>query len=98
MMEEPIRISELFDFFEANTPEYDELSRILDFENQSGLQGEVGEKYFNDCIIKLKINAIDEEITALTKQMAGIDDLIERAKVAQKINELAKQKEKIKSR
>lgn len=98
MMEEPIRISDLFDFFEANTPEYDELSRILDFENQSGLQGEVGEKYFNDCIIKLKINAIDEEITALTKQMAGIDDLIERAKVAQKINELAKQKEKIKSR
>lgn len=98
MMEEPIRISELFDFFEANTPEYDELSRILDFENQSGLQGEVGEKYFNDCIIKLKINAIDEEIAALTKQMTGIDDLIERAKVAQKINELAKQKEKIKSR
>lgn len=98
MMEEPIRISELFDFFEANTPEYEELSRILDFENQSGLQGEVGEKYFNDCIIKLKINAIDEEIAALTKQMGGIDDLIERAKVAQKINELAKQKEKIKSR
>ncbi|MGN1104430.1 MAG: DNA primase [Candidatus Coproplasma sp.] len=98
IMEEQVCVSELFDFFEANTPEYEELSKILDCENVSGLQGEVGEKYFNDCIIKLKINAIDEEIKALTKSLAGKEDLIERAKIAQKINDLAKQKEKIKSR
>ncbi|MGN0813284.1 MAG: DNA primase [Candidatus Coproplasma sp.] len=98
LMEEQIRLSELFDFFDADTPEYEELSRILDYADGSGLEGEVGEKYFNDCIIKLKINAIDEEIAALTKSLAGVEDLLERAKIAQKINELAKQKEKIKSR
>ncbi|MGN0806196.1 MAG: DNA primase [Candidatus Coproplasma sp.] len=98
LMQEPVRLSELFDFFDADSPENQELSKILDYADGSGLEGEVGERYFNDCIIKLKINAIDEEIIALTKSLAGIEDLIERAKVAQKINELAKQKEKIKSR
>ncbi|MGN1373063.1 MAG: DNA primase [Candidatus Coproplasma sp.] len=98
LMQEPIRLSELFDFFDAESPEYEELGRILDYADGGGLEGEVGEKFFNDCIIKLKINAIDEEIKALTKSLSGIEDLIERAKVAQQINELAKQKEKIKSR
>ncbi|MGN0807468.1 MAG: DNA primase [Candidatus Coproplasma sp.] len=98
MMEEPVRLSELFDFFDADSPEYEELSRILDYADGSGLGGEVGEKYFNDCILKLKINAIDNEIATLTKSLSEIEDLIERAKVAQKINELIKQKEKIKSR
>lgn len=97
LMGEQIRLSELFDFFDADTPEYAELSKILDYADGSGLEGEVGEKYFNDCLIKLKLNGIDEEIAALTKSLGGISDLTQRAKTAQKINELAKQKEKIKT-
>lgn len=98
LMEEQIRLSELFDFFDADSPEYAELCRILDYADGGGFSGEVGEKYFNDCVIKLKINAIDQEISSLTKGLSGIEDLNERAKIAQKINDLAKQKEKIKSR
>ncbi len=97
LMDEQVRLTELFDFFDENTPEYDELSRILDYSEGGGLNGEVAEKYFCDCIIKLKMNAIDEEIAAATKSLAGVTDLLERAKIAQKINDLAKLKEKIKT-
>ena len=97
LMEEPVRLSELFEFFDEHTPEFEELNKILDYADGSGLDGEVGEKYFNDCLIKLKLNGIDEEISVLTKSLSGISDLIDRAKVAQKINELAKLKEKIKT-
>lgn len=97
LMEEPVRLSELFEFFDEHTPEFEELNKILDYADGSGLDGEVGEKYFNDCLIKLKLNGIDEEISVLTKSLSGITDLIDRAKVAQKINELAKLKEKIKT-
>ncbi|MGN1060625.1 MAG: DNA primase [Candidatus Coproplasma sp.] len=97
LMEEPVRLSELFDFFDEHTPEHEELCRILDYADGGGLEGDVGEKYFNDCLIKLKLNGIDEEISALTKSLSGISDLIERAKVAQKISDLAKLKEKIKT-
>ena len=97
LMEEPVRLSELFEFFDEHTPEFEELNKILDYADGSGLDGEVGEKYFNDCLIKLKLNGIDEEISVLTKSLSRISDLIDRAKVAQKINELAKLKEKIKT-
>lgn len=97
LMEEPVRLSELFDFFDENTPEYDELSKILDYAEGGGLKGEVAEKYFNDCLTKLKIMEIDGEIANATKELADIRDLTERAKIAQKINDLAKLKEKIKT-
>lgn len=97
LMEEPVRLTELFDFFDENTPEYEELSKILDYSDGSGLNGEVGEKYFNDCLNVLKLTQIDEEIASLTKSASGVTELTERAKIAQKINELAKLKEKIKT-
>lgn len=97
LMEEPVRLSELFEFFEENSAEYVELSKILDYSEDGGLKGEVGEKYFNDCLTKLKINRIEEEIAALTKTLAAAEDIVAGAQIAQKISDLTKQKEKIKT-
>ncbi len=97
LMEEPVLLTELFDFFDENTPEYDELSKILDYSDGTGLEGEVGEKYFNDCLITLQIKQIDDEIAALTKVLNTTSDLMEGAKIAQKVSDLVKLKEKIKT-
>lgn len=97
LMGEPVRMSELFDFFDEDTPEYDELSRILDYSEGGGLKGEVAEKYFNDCLLRLKLKEIDDEIAAAARSLAAAEDLTERAKTAQKISELAKLKEKIRT-
>ncbi|MDE7379678.1 MAG: DNA primase, partial [Clostridia bacterium] len=41
LMDEPVHLSELFEFFDEKTPEYDELARILDYSEGSGLSDEV---------------------------------------------------------
>ncbi|MGN0804220.1 MAG: DNA primase [Candidatus Coproplasma sp.] len=97
LMEEQIRLSELFEFFEENSPEAEELSRILDYSNGGGFTGDVAEKYFNDCLSKLKITAIEKEIEDAGKSLANAQDLKERASIAQKIAQLTRQKEKLKN-
>lgn len=96
LMDEPVRLSELFEFFDEKTPEYDELNRILDYSEGGGFKGEVAEKYFFDCLKKMRLSEVDEKISALTAKLDGVKDLKERAAIAQEICELAKQKEKIK--
>ncbi len=97
LMEEQIRLSEIFEFFDEKTPEYDELTRILDYSEGGGLTGEVAEKYFFDCLVKMKLDDVDEKIAEETKRLSGVTDVRQRAGIAQKIYELAKQKEKIKN-
>lgn len=97
LMEEPTHLSELFEFFEEGSEEFVELSKILDYCDGTGLDGEVGEKYFNDCLIKLRLKSVDDEISALSKSVSGVDDIVGRAKIAQKISDLTKLKEKIKT-
>ncbi len=97
LMEEPVHLSELFEFFDENTPESDELNRILDFSEGGGLEGEVAEKYFNDCLLRLKLDDIDRQIAEQTEGLAGAADLTERAEIARRISELTKIKEKIKN-
>lgn len=95
LMEEPVRISELFEFFDENTPEYGELNKILDYSEGGGLKGEVAEKYFNDCIISLKMYKIDKRIAALNAALSS-ENQEERAAAAAKITVLAKEKEQLK--
>ncbi len=97
LMDEPVRLSELFEFFDEKTPEYEELTRILDYSEGGGFTGDVAEKYFSDCLLRLKLDGIDEEIANATKQLEGAEDLHKRAVIAQKICELTKQREKIKN-
>ena len=96
MMDEPVHLSELFEFFDAGTPEYAELDKILDYSEGGGLTGEIGEKYFSDCVKKLKLDAVDRRIAEEKAKIATITDIGEQAAAAQKINALTKQREKIK--
>ena len=68
MLEERVQPSELFEFFDENTPEYEELCRILDFSDGSRLSGQVNEDYFFDCIKMLKLSDLDKKIDALKLQ------------------------------
>lgn len=97
LMDEPVRISELFEFFDEKTPEFDELNRILDNAEGGGFTGAVAEKYFADCLLKLNLDDIDERIAAETKRLSGVEDINKRAEIAQAIYALARQREKIKN-
>lgn len=97
LMDEPVRISELFEFFDEKTPEFEELNRILDNAEGGGFTGAVAEKYFADCLLKLKLDDIDERIAAETKRLSGVEDINKRAEIAQTIYALARQREKIKN-
>lgn len=97
LMDEPVRISELFEFFDEKTPEFEELNRILDNAEGGGFTGAVAEKYFADCLLKLKLDDIDERIAAETKRLSGVEDINKRAEIAQAIYALARQREKIKN-
>ena len=97
LMEEDIHLSELFEFFDENTPEYDELSYILDYSEGAGFSGEVSRKYFSDCLIKLREHALDLKIKEESKKLEQCADLADRARIGETIVELTRQKQKIKN-
>lgn len=97
MLGEKIHLSEIFEFFEENTPEYEELTRILDYSDGASFHGDVAEKYFNDCILKLKLDDIDNNIAKLGDRLAKSTDTQGRKLIAGDIAALLKQKEKIKN-
>ena len=97
LMEEDIHLSELFEFFDENTPEYEELSYILDYSEGAGFSGEVSRKYFSDCLIKLKEHALDLKINEESKKLEQCADLADRARIGETIVELTRQKQKIKN-
>lgn len=97
LMQEKIHLSEVFEFFEEKTPEYEELTRILDYSDSSSFSGEVAEKYFTDCVQRLKLDAIDARIAAATAALGACKDVAERKKLAENVSSLIKQKEKIRN-
>ncbi|MDE6557988.1 MAG: DNA primase [Clostridia bacterium] len=96
LMDEPVRLSEIFEFFDEKTPEYEELYRILDYSEGGGLSDAVAEKYFTDCLIRLRLYDIEEQLSRLTKELDEAADLRAKAEIAQRQIELVKQREKIK--
>ena len=97
LMEEDIHLSELFEFFDENTPEYEELSYILDYSEGAGFSGEVSRKYFSDCLIKLGEHALDLKIKEESKKLEQCADLADRARIGETIVELTRRKQKIKN-
>ncbi len=96
LLEERIQPAELFEFFEENTPEYDELCRILDF-SDGRLTGQVNEEYFYDCIRKLKIYDLDSKINKLRARAKNEREVAAARTILNEINILIQQKEKLKS-
>ncbi len=97
LMDEKVQPAELFEFFDEKTPEYDELTRILDFSDGNRLSGEVAEKYFFDCVKSLRLAEIDKKISALSKKIAEQGVMETRKVLTEELQKLLKQKEKIKS-
>ena len=97
LLEERIQPAELFEFVDENTPEYEELCRILDFSDGNRLSGQVNEDYFFDCIKRLKIYDLDKKINALRAQAKGEKEVSTAREILNKINGLIQLKEKIKS-
>lgn len=97
LMEERVHSSELFEFFEDGTSEFEELCKILDYNDGNALAGAVAEKYFYDCIKNLKLNFIDKRIASLTAQINAESGTDERKALAVQLQQLIKQKGKLKS-
>lgn len=97
LMDEKVTLSEIFDFFDEGTPEYDELCRILDLNDGENLGGEVQERYFNDCLRRLKSDRISKVIDEVKRQFAAADGVEEKRKAAALLQQLIEQKEKLKS-
>ncbi len=97
LLGERIHLSEIFEFFEEKTPEYEELTRILDYSDGDKLSGDVAAKYFADSVVRLRTDYIDEEISALTAKTAALTDVEDRRECAARLSELFKQKEKLKN-
>ncbi|MDE6356517.1 MAG: DNA primase [Clostridia bacterium] len=97
LMEERVRPSELFEFFDEKTEEYEELVKILDYSDGVKLQGEVAEKYFYDCVKTLKLNAVDLKINEINKALQAEANPEKRQMLAGELQNLLIQKKNIKS-
>ena len=97
LLEERVRPSELFEFFEENTEEFTELTKILDYSDGNALAGGVAEKYFYDCIKSLKLSEIDERVETVKRSAEAETDLNKRKLLAAELQKLLIQKKKIKS-
>ena len=97
LMQERVQPAELFEFFEENSEDYAELCRILDYSDGDRFKGEVAEKYFYDCVKKLKTDSIDSRIASLKSKIDGESDAEKRKQMAQTIQKLTQTKRKINS-
>ncbi|HBN12271.1 MAG TPA: DNA primase, partial [Clostridiales bacterium] len=97
LLEERVQPAELFEFFDENTAEYEELCRILDYSDGDAFSGAVAEKYFKDCVVKLKLYDTDRQIAALTAEIEAEAATDKRKILAFRLQKLIKQKEKLKS-
>lgn len=97
LLGEKVTLSEIFDFFDEGTPEYEELCRVLDLNDGENLEGEVSRKCFFDCLRRLKAESIAQAIEEVKKKYAATDDSEGRRQAAELLQQLLKQKEKLKS-
>lgn len=97
LMEERVRPSELFEFFDEKTEEYEELVKILDYSDGVKLEGEVAEKYFYDCIKTLKLYDVDLKINKINKLLQTEASPEKRQSLANELQNLIIQKKNIKS-
>ena len=94
---EKITLSEIFDFFEEGTPEYEELCRVLDLNDGENLNGDVQRRYFDDCLRRLRSDRITKAIDEVKRKFSATDDVEEKRRAAEVLQQLIEQKEKLKS-
>ena len=84
-----IRPSELFEIFDEESPEFNE---ILDLNYEDKLSGEVAKRFFFDSVKTLEEEKIAEKIKEYTKRFSEETDVEKRKEIAQKISELTRKK------
>lgn len=97
LMEEKIRPSELFEFFEEGSAEYAELTRILDYSDGDRFKGEVAERYFCDCLKQLRLSRVESRIAGIKGEIGRETDSAKRKELATALQELIQMQSKIKS-
>ena len=90
---ERVRPSELFEFLDEDCAEFNE---ILDLNYGEKLEGEVGERYFNDSVKMLEKLSIDRKIEVLNAAFKAEDDLEKRKQITKELSELLLRKKKLK--
>ena len=79
---QPIRPSELFERLDEDCKEFNE---ILDLNYGDKLTGEVAERFFNDSVKTLRLDAVEREISELNKAYSQETDLEKRKEIAKKL-------------
>lgn len=95
LLGERVQPAELLEFFEENTPEYDELTRILDYCDGDAFSREEALKTFSDCVKTLKLNDITARIDSLKAIAEKESDTARIREIMGEIQRLIKLKEKI---
>ncbi|MCD8207255.1 MAG: DNA primase [Bacteroidales bacterium] len=90
-------ISELLDMVEENTPEYDELNKVLEYTFGEQLRGEEAEKGFFDCKNQLDIYEMEGRKKQLQALAAAAETLPERQNYLNQITKLDKSIQDVKS-
>lgn len=97
LMEERIQPAELFEFFEENSEEYAELCRILDYFDGDRFKGEIAEKYFYDCVKKIRTASIENQISKLKLRIENETDSATRKQLALTMQQLIQARRKLNS-
>ena len=85
---EPVRASALFDIFEENTPELDE---ILNLSIGESLLGEGGARYFEDCLRTIRRADAEAELKELSARCDAEPDIAKKREMVRRIGELTVQ-------
>ena len=90
---ERIRPSELFEFLDEDCVEF---NQILDLNYGDKLDGEIGERFFNDSVKTLQKLDIDRKIDKLNEAFKAEDNVENRKKITQEIASLVLKKKRLK--
>ena len=90
---QPVRVSDLFEVFGEDTPEFNE---ILDLNTEEQLLGENSEKYFRDSERTLKRWLLQQEMGSLSARIGETEDAGERQELTQRLSGLVKELRQLK--
>ena len=83
--DQPVRVTDLFEIFGENTPEF---NAILDLNTEERLFGVGAERYFKDCERTLARWRIQEKMTALNERLNAETDVTVRRRLAEELTAL----------
>lgn len=88
-----IRPAELFEIFDENCPEFNE---ILDLNYEDKLSGSVAERFFFDSVAVLEKGNIEREIVLLQKELEQTDEQEQRREIMRRLQDAIMRQKKIK--